>query len=98
MKSINEEGFRFRYVIELENGMLEFLTYKDALKLLRSNSLIENLSTKTQAQIKPLEVLKIRIEELIFSDMMHPVKVTHGILLNMLHPFHLQEYKQVVVM
>ncbi len=55
----DESGHRYRYVLELENGSKEYLTYPDAYRLMQNDALLESSLKGETVHRRPFRVREI---------------------------------------
>ncbi|MBI4082086.1 MAG: hypothetical protein HY423_05690 [Candidatus Lambdaproteobacteria bacterium] len=60
----DEHGYRFYYVIDLENGQREFLSYLDAYEAITRNGLIADPAAVSPVLVKPYRLRELRPREL----------------------------------
>ena len=66
--SIDETGHRYRYVLELENGTREFLTYPEAYRLFKSGTFIRKPDPEAVVHRSPFQVRELKKVERRLED------------------------------
>jgi len=66
--STNKLGERYRYVLELENGSLEYFTYSDAFALLQRSAFLEEVPENVSVLRKTFKVIELKKIPLQIED------------------------------
>ena len=69
----NKHGDRYRYVLELENGTHEYLTYTDAFLLMQRSALLEEVPETVNVLRKSYKVKEMKKIPLRLEDELHDI-------------------------